>query len=75
MRPVTSVAATSVALHNFILSREAQLCEAGENFAVNQSGVLILNEEDGGCPSTSKAQLLTNRLDDHFLRPEGAIPP
>jgi hypothetical protein len=51
-------------------------CEGAENYAVNQSSLHILNDDDddAGRQRLSRAQRLGNQLADYFLTPAGAIP-
>jgi hypothetical protein len=67
---LNSVIKASVALHNFIRTREGLFCEGAENYAVNQSSHHILNDDDdAGRQRLSKAQRLRNQPADYFLTP------
>jgi hypothetical protein len=71
---VNSVIKASVALENFIRSREGLFCNGAENYAVNQSSHHILNDDDAGRQRLSREQRLRNQLADYFVTPTGAIP-
>jgi hypothetical protein len=58
----------------FIRTREGLFCEGAENYAVSQSSQHILNDDDDGRQTLSRAQRLRNQLADYFLTPAGAIP-
>jgi hypothetical protein len=56
-------------------TREGLFCEGAENYAVNQSGLHSLNDDDDVRQRLSRARHLRNQLAHYFLAPAGTIPP